>query len=94
MADIIDAKNKFLIDPDNVEVKDSGIFECKDRPVPYVQRWGIQCPSCGEHMDYEPEESEPGRFVMDPAEWPVCECGCMFEPAAVWVRTRGSDPRT
>jgi hypothetical protein len=69
------------------------IFEAKDRPVPYVGQWLVDCPTCGQGMNYSPEEDDAGSFVMDPSEWPVCsECGCMFQPADVCIKVRESDP--
>ncbi len=59
------------------------IFEVTDRPVPRAECWIVDCPSCGQDMAYSPKEGDSGEITMDPAEWPVCECGCMFRPADV-----------
>jgi hypothetical protein len=68
------------------------IFEDRDRPRPPPVLWEVACPSCGEAMEYQPAEREGGFFEMEPAEWPVCECGCMFEPAAVRLLDVAASP--
>lgn len=57
------------------------IFECADRPIPRPESWVVDCPSCGEEMSYLPTEGQSGEITFDAAEWPLCECGCMFRPA-------------
>lgn len=62
------------------------LYECKERPVPYVVSWAISCPICGGEIEYHPQEDDCGAFEFDPAEWPVCEtCDAMIEPETVKI---------
>jgi C4-type Zn-finger protein len=71
---------------------DATIFEVTDRPIPRPENWVVDCPSCGEGMPYLPTEGDSGEIKLDPAEWPVCACGCMFRPADVSLIETG-EPR-
>lgn len=55
--------------------------EALPRPV----RLGIDCPCCGQVVEYEPAEDDAGAFHAE-QDWPVCEqCGILIDVPPVRI---------